>query len=184
MGFSVVLDPISLVGWTWLVPLAESLMHITHKIRNTLGVPKSSSDWINYTGFPGDVCVVFFNVPPGNKDAMVPKPLTEEESRHVYNCDDECVSGSTKLWVFKSMWGCFHAPKHDAARNKMWLVALPVSQMASWVGFDHSKWPRFPVLLLSVWRSDYTRLGPLWLSPYAKTEMMELIYESVMLVFN
>ncbi len=36
------------------------------------GVSKSSSDWLNYTGFLGDVCVVFLNVPPGNKDAVAP----------------------------------------------------------------------------------------------------------------
>ncbi len=41
---------------------------------------KSSSDRLNYTGFPGDVCVTFFNVPPGNKDAVTPNPLIEEES--------------------------------------------------------------------------------------------------------
>lgn len=56
--------------------------------------------------------------------------------------------------------------------------------MVSWVGLDHSKRPRFPDLLLSAWRSDYARLGTLWLSLYAKTELMELIYEPVMLVFN
>ncbi len=42
---------------------------------NTSVVLKSPSDWLNYTGFPGDVCVAFFNVPPGNKDAMTPNPL-------------------------------------------------------------------------------------------------------------
>ncbi len=46
---------------------------------NTSGVSRSSSDWLNYTGFPGDVCVAFFNVPPGNKDAVTPNPFTEEE---------------------------------------------------------------------------------------------------------
>ncbi len=46
-----------------------------------------SSDWLNSTGFPGDVCVAFFNVPPGNKDAVMPNLLTEEESRRVINCD-------------------------------------------------------------------------------------------------
>ncbi len=34
------------------------------------------------------MCVVFFNVPPGNKDALTPNPLTKEESRRVYKCDD------------------------------------------------------------------------------------------------
>ncbi len=50
---------------------------------------KSSSDWLNYTGFPGDVCVAFFNVPPGNKDVVTTNPLAKEESRHVYKCDGE-----------------------------------------------------------------------------------------------
>ncbi len=77
-------------------------MHMAHLSGNTSGVSKSS-DWLNYTGFPGDVCVVFFNVPPGNKDAVVPNPLTKEESRRVYNCDDERLSGSNKRWIFKSM---------------------------------------------------------------------------------
>ncbi len=58
----------------------------------------------NYTGFPGDVCVAFFNVPPGNKDAVTPNPLTKEESRRVYKCDDKRLSGSNKCWIFKSMW--------------------------------------------------------------------------------
>ncbi len=38
-------------------PLAEHLMHVAHKIGNTSGVSKSSLDWLNYTGFLGDVCV-------------------------------------------------------------------------------------------------------------------------------
>ncbi len=47
-------------------------MHIVHLFGNTSGVSKSSSDWLNYTGFPGDVCVAFFNVSPGNKEAVTP----------------------------------------------------------------------------------------------------------------
>ncbi len=84
-------------------PLAKRLMHTAHKSGNTSGVLKSSSDWLNYTGFPGDVCVSFFNVTPGNKDAVVSNPLTKEESRRVYNCDDKHLSGSTKRWIYKSM---------------------------------------------------------------------------------
>ncbi len=49
---------------------AKHLMHMEHKSVNTSGVSKSSSDLLNYTGFPGDVCVAFFYVPPGNKDAV------------------------------------------------------------------------------------------------------------------
>ncbi len=59
---------------------------MTHLSGNTSGVSKSSSDWLDYTGFPGDVCVAFFNIPPGNKNAVVPNPFTKEESRRVYNC--------------------------------------------------------------------------------------------------
>ncbi len=76
-------------------------MHMAHLSGNTSGVSKSSSDWLNYTGFPGDLCVAFFNVPPGNKDAMTPNPLTKEESRRVFKCDDERLSGSTKAWFSK-----------------------------------------------------------------------------------
>ncbi len=50
------------------------------KIKKTSGVWKSSSDWLNSTGFPGHVCVSFFNVTPGNKDAVTPNPLTKEEA--------------------------------------------------------------------------------------------------------
>ncbi len=129
-----------------------------------------------------ETCVTFFNVLPGNKNAVVPKPLTKEESRRVYNGDKERLSGSTNRWSFKSMWKSkslrhrifqirprilhtglllwrhFHAPKHDAAQNETWLVALPVSHVASWAGLGHSKRPKLPDLQLSVWRSGYARL--------------------------
>ncbi len=78
-------------------------MHMAHKNGNTSGVSKSSSEWLNYTGFPGDLCVAFFDVPPGDKDAVVSNPLTKKESRRVYNCDNERLSGPTKRWIFKSM---------------------------------------------------------------------------------
>ncbi len=61
-------------------PLAKHLMHMVNLSGNTSVVSKSSSDWFNYTGFPGNVCIVFFNVLPGNKDAVMPNPLTKEES--------------------------------------------------------------------------------------------------------
>ncbi len=61
-------------------PLAKHLMHMAHLSGNTSGVSKSSSDWLNYAGFQGDVCVTFFIVLPGNKDAVAPNPLTKEES--------------------------------------------------------------------------------------------------------
>ncbi len=76
-------------------PLAERLMHMAHKIGNTSGVSKSSSDWLNYTGFPGDVCVAF------RLETKMPWHQTphKEESRRVYNCDDVRLSGSTKRWI-------------------------------------------------------------------------------------
>ncbi len=39
------------------------------------------------------MCIVFFNVQPGNKNAVTPNPLTKEESHRVYNCDDERLLG-------------------------------------------------------------------------------------------
>jgi len=40
-------------------PLAERLMHMVHTIVNTSGVSKSSFDWLNSSGNPVDVCLVF-----------------------------------------------------------------------------------------------------------------------------
>ncbi len=77
--------------------LAKRLMHMVHLSGNTSRVSKSSSDWLDYTGFPGDVCVAFFNVPPGNKGALVPNPLPKEESRRVYNFDDRRLSVKDQL---------------------------------------------------------------------------------------
>ncbi len=57
-------------------PLAKRLMHMVHFSGNTSGGSKSSLDWLNYTGFPGDVCVVFFNVLPGKqrcRGAKIPR---------------------------------------------------------------------------------------------------------------
>ncbi len=69
------------------------LMHMAHLSGNTSVLSKSSSDWLNYTGFPGDVCVVFFIVPSANKDSIAPKFLTKAESRCVYRFDGERLSG-------------------------------------------------------------------------------------------
>ncbi len=57
--------------------LAKHLMHMAHLSGNTSVVSKLSS---------GDVCVAFFNVPPGNNNAVMPNPLTKEENCRVYNC--------------------------------------------------------------------------------------------------
>ncbi len=75
-------------------------MHMAHFTGNASGVWKSSSEWLNSTEFPGDVCVTFFTVPPGNKDAVVPNFLMEEQSCHVYSCDSEHL-GSTKCLDFQ-----------------------------------------------------------------------------------
>ncbi len=55
-------------------------MGLVHLSGNTSGVLKSSSDWLDYTGFPGDVCVAFFNVLPGNKDAVAPNPPRKKKA--------------------------------------------------------------------------------------------------------
>ncbi len=83
--------------------LAKRLMHMADFSGNTSGMSKSSSDWLNYTGFPGDASVALIFSLPGNKDAMAQNPLMKEESRRVYKCDDKRLSGSTKCWIFKSL---------------------------------------------------------------------------------
>ncbi len=110
-------------------PLAKRLMHMVHVSGNTSWASKSSSDWLNYTGFPGDVCVVFFNVPPGNKDAVMPNPLTKEESRRVYKCDGERLSGSTKCWT-GSEWVLYSVC--DRSQVSVWLVTAVCDQCNGW----------------------------------------------------
>ncbi len=44
----------------WL--LAKHLMHMVHLSGNTSVVSKSSSDWLDYTGFLGDVCSLMLSV--------------------------------------------------------------------------------------------------------------------------
>ncbi len=60
-------------------------MHLAHLSGNTSGVLKSSSDWLNYTGFSRDVCVACFNV-PGNKNAVAPNPLMKEKKERKPPC--------------------------------------------------------------------------------------------------
>ncbi len=55
-------------------------MHMVHLSGNTSGVSKSSSVWLNYTGFSGDMRVAFFNVPPGNKNAVAPNPSRKKKA--------------------------------------------------------------------------------------------------------
>ncbi len=75
-------------------------MHMAHLSGNTSGVSKSSSDWLDYTGFPGDVCVAFFNVPPGNKMLWRQTPSRKKKAV-VFTADNERLSGSTKHWISK-----------------------------------------------------------------------------------
>ncbi len=133
-------------------PLDKRLMHMAHLSGNTSGVSKSSSDWFDYTRFPGDVCVAFFNITPGNKDAVSSNPLTKEKRHPVYNCDAERLSGSTKRWVSEVCGKCkvhwIESLKYirelytpvcycgdiSVPRNELWLVVWHVSQTGSWVG--------------------------------------------------
>ncbi len=57
--------------------LAKRLMHMAHFSGNTSGMSKSSSDWLNSTGFPGDMSVAFIFGPPGNKDAVFTNVTTK-----------------------------------------------------------------------------------------------------------
>ncbi len=53
---------------------------MVHLSENTSVVSKSSSDWWNYRGFPRDVCVALYNVPPGNKYAVIPNPSWKKKA--------------------------------------------------------------------------------------------------------
>ncbi len=101
------------------------------------------------------MCVTF-NVPPGNKEAMIPNPLTKEESRRFYNCDDERLLGSTKCWIrwILSEWtkrtviGCL-----TCQSNGIMVGPWPMNQ---W------KLPWIPDLH----PSDYARYDWLWFAGY------------------
>ncbi len=101
------------------------------------------------------MCVVFFNVPHGKKDDVMPNPLKKEEGRRVYNCDDKCLSGTLnfqKYVKYKNFvaynlynssesfthWSVIMAtfPRPETCRKKTncdWLYRH-VGQMALWVG--------------------------------------------------
>ncbi len=74
---------------------------MAHLSGNTSGVSKSSSDWLDYTGFLGDVCVAFFNVLPGNKNSVAPNPLTKEKSHNLQlttsTCQDQLNTEFSKV---------------------------------------------------------------------------------------
>ncbi len=129
-------------------------MHMAHLSGNTSGVSKSSSDWLNYTGFPRDVCVAFFNVPPGNKDAVMPNPLTKEESRRVYNVttstyQDQLNAGFSKVCVIFKVRGIeslkyiceFHTPVWYCGDISTYRNVTLNETNCDWL-FDMSvKWP-------------------------------------------
>ncbi len=157
--------------------MAKRLMHMVHLSGNTSRVSKSSSDWLDYTGFPGDVCVALFNVLPGNQVAVAPNPLTKEKSCRVYNCDNRCLSaGVSKVCEIFKVCGIvslkythrsvivatFSCPKRDAERNKLWLVVWHVGQMASWTGLDQWRLSSIPDLQPSVWK-QFSYLIDNWL---------------------
>ncbi len=152
-------------------------MHMLHLSWNTSVVSKSLSDWLNYTGFPGDMCVAFFNVPPGNKDAVVPNSLTKEESRRVYKCDGDqnrLNAGFSKVCeIFKvctmetikyireihtpvCYCGNISTPWNVTLNetNCDWLSVKRPHERALNNEYSHI----FPDLQPSVWRSCYARL--------------------------
>ncbi len=115
-------------------PLAKRLMHMAHLAGNTSGVSKSSSDCLDYTGFPGDECVVFFNIPLGNKNAVMPNlpherrkpPCLQLMTSAGHACLDQLNAGFSKVceknkicgieslkyvWEFYT-WRHFHSLKH------------------------------------------------------------------------
>jgi len=50
-------------GMAGLSLRCQAHRHMAHKIGNTSGASKSTTDWLNAAGFPGDVCVVFRGLP-------------------------------------------------------------------------------------------------------------------------
>ncbi len=129
-------------------------MHMVHLSGNTSVVSKLSADWLNNTGFPGDVCVAFFNFSPGNKDAVTPNPLAKEESHHVYKCayQGQLNVGFSKVCEIFKVCGIeslkyiweFHTPlcycgDISMPRNVMlietncdWLFDMTVKQSHGW----------------------------------------------------
>lgn len=94
-------------------------MRMAHKTGNPSRVSNSSSDWLNFTGFLGDVCIVFFNGPPGNKSVV-------EESGHVSvtmsACQDQLNVGFPKVcYVVGTSTLHVYAPKYDAEQSKLLL---------------------------------------------------------------
>ncbi len=131
---------------------------------NTSGVSKSSSDWLNYTRFPGDVCVPFFNAKPPHERR---KPSCLQMWRRTrirvdWMLDFKSMWNISSSWhrTFKIhlkvshisllLWRHFHAPKRDAERNELRLVVWHVSQTASWAGLGQWLRPSIPEIQPSV----------------------------------
>lgn len=56
-------------------------MHKTHTHKKWEAL-RESSDWLNFTGFPGKVCVTLFKDPPG-KSSNNDKPLHGKKKDHL-----------------------------------------------------------------------------------------------------
>ncbi len=126
-------------------PLAKRLMHMMHL---SVVVSKSSSDWLNYTGFLGDVCVAFFSVPAGNKDAKPPnerrKPSClqmwrwtldfQKYLKYLKICGIESLKYIREFHT--SVWYCgdISMPRHVALNetNCDWLFDMHVKRPHGW----------------------------------------------------
>ncbi len=79
-------------------------------------------------------------------------PLTKEESRRVYNCDDERLSGSTKPWILKSMWNI------SSSRHRIFKIHLSFTHRSVTVAtFPHPetwRWTKRTVIGCLTCRSN------------------------------
>ncbi len=105
--------------------LAKRLMHIAHISGNTSRVSKSSSNWLNYRGFPGDLCVTFFKgiVHPKMKNSVIYSPSSSSKplwmslfcwtQRKIFwrMWETEQFWGTIDLIVFFSYYGSQWCPK-------------------------------------------------------------------------
>ncbi len=129
-------------------------MHMTHLAGNTSVVSKSSLNWLNYTGFPGDVCVAFFNVPPGNKDAVVPNHSLEKKAvefstvtMSIYQ--DQLNAGFSKVCEIFNVCGIESLKCLRVLYCYCGKISTPL---------NNSMRPMFPDFQPSVWKSGYVRL--------------------------
>ncbi len=143
-------------------------MHMVHLSGNTSVVSKSSSDWLNYTGFP-ETCVSrslmyrletkmpWCQTPSRKKKAIVFINVTANAYQGQLNVGFSKVCEIFKVRSIESFkyirefhallfWWHFHAPKRDAERNKLWLVVWHVGQTASWAGLGQWMRPSIPDL--------------------------------------